>query len=200
LASPRVDREIKNIVNLLRNTGARLSEIAGLVVSDMRLDDGDIPFITIRDNAIRGVKSDAATRRIPLLGVANEAARDALEHAKKRTKGNNPDKVPLFTCFDGSPAAAKALSNKCCNVIRGAGIKSKRLTAHSLRHTVVEALRCTEISTRLIKYIVGHSAKSVTDGYGAPWRKPEVVRDALLAALEILGDVDPSIYSEAERL
>lgn len=200
LTSPRVNRDTRNIVNMLRNTGCRLSEIGGLVVSDVRLDDGDIPFITIRDNATRGVKSDAGTRRVPLIGVAFTAAQDAMEHAKKRVKGHNPDKVALFTCFTGSPASAKALSTKCGNVIRGAGIASKRLTTHSLRHTIIEALKCTGLADRVLKRIVGHAGQGVTAGYGSPQLRLTESRDALVAALEILGDVDESIYSEAEKL
>lgn len=192
------DRETRNIVNLLRNTGARLSEIGGLVIADCILDDGDIPFITIRDNAVRDVKSDAATRRVPLLGIAQYAARDAVKHAKGR--GDNPDKVALFECFDGSDKAAKALSTKCCNVIRAAGITSKRLTAHSLRHTIIEALKCAGIADRVLKRLVGHSSGSVTARYGSPALRLTESKDAFVAALKILGDVDESIFSDAERL
>ena len=40
----------------------------------------------------------------------------------------------------------------------------------------------------------------MADRYGSPRVRLEEARDALTAALECLGDVDDSIYSEQERM
>ncbi|WP_196941843.1 site-specific integrase [Pseudooceanicola algae] len=50
---------------LLAYTGARRSEIAGLLVDDFGEEDG-IPFIDLRPNHLRGLKNASSTRRIPL--------------------------------------------------------------------------------------------------------------------------------------
>lgn len=50
---------------LLAYTGARRSEIAGLRESDVGYDN-DIPFIHIRENTVRGLKTRFSQRRIPL--------------------------------------------------------------------------------------------------------------------------------------
>ncbi len=198
---PGCDREIRNIMNLLRNTAGRLSEIAGLRVADVILpDDGGIPFIFIREDGSKDLKSEAATRRVPLVGIALEAATDAVKHARNRDDGN-PDKVQLFSCFDGSESARKDLSVTLCRVIRTAGVpKSKRLTCHSLRHTVIESLKHTDTPDRIIKRLVGHAAQSVTENYGASDVKLEVLQKALTAALEVLGDCDNSIFTDDEKV
>ena len=53
-------------INLtLAYTGARRSEIAGLLESDVRQEDG-IPYISIRPNHLRGLKTKDSKRQIPL--------------------------------------------------------------------------------------------------------------------------------------
>ncbi len=50
---------------LLAYTGARRSEIAGLLVGDLG-EEGGIPYVHIRPNHMRGLKTLASTRRVPL--------------------------------------------------------------------------------------------------------------------------------------
>lgn len=50
---------------LLVYTGARRSEIAGLLQSDIDNEDG-IPFLNIRENHLRGLKNRFSHRRVPL--------------------------------------------------------------------------------------------------------------------------------------
>ena len=50
---------------LLAYTGARRSEIAGLSENDVGYDN-DIPFIHIRENTVRGLKTRFSQRRVPL--------------------------------------------------------------------------------------------------------------------------------------
>ena len=78
--------------------------------------------------------------------------------------------------------------------------RSPRLTAYSFRHGLVEALRVAGVQDDLRRRLLGHAARDIHGRYGAT--RPQLVeaRDAMLAALEHLGDIDPSVYSEAERL
>ena len=52
----------------------------------------------------------------------------------------------------------------------------------------------------LRRHLMGHAARDIHGKYGAT--NPQLVeaRDAMLAALEHLGDIDDSNYTEAERL
>ena len=40
----------------------------------------------------------------------------------------------------------------------------------------------------------------IADRHGSPGLRLKEARDALVAAMEHLGDIDPSVYSEAERM
>jgi uncharacterized membrane-anchored protein YhcB (DUF1043 family) len=50
---------------LLAYTGARRSEVAGLLTTDVGHEDG-IPYLYIRPNHLRGLKNTASKRRIPI--------------------------------------------------------------------------------------------------------------------------------------
>ena len=85
--------------------------------------------------------------------------------------------------------------------IRASGVpRSPRLTAHSFRHTVAEALRASGASFHLQRRLLGHASRDESDDYGAPTARLEELAGALSDALECLGDVNSSNYSEAERL
>ncbi len=47
---------------------------------------------------------------------------------------------------------------------------------------------------------MGHSGTGVADRYGSPELRLEEAKAALEKALDHLGRVDPSIYSEKERM
>ena len=63
-----------------------------------------------------------------------------------------------------------------------------------------EALRAASVPDHVQRRLLGHAGAGVADRYGSPRARLSEVRDALVAAMEHLGDVDDSIYSERERL
>lgn len=67
--------ELQTLVRLLVNTGARPSEAIGLELADVEIAAG-IPFIYIRANGTRSLKTDHSERQIPLVGVSLDAARE----------------------------------------------------------------------------------------------------------------------------
>ena len=66
--------ELRVIIYLLIETGARLSEVVNLRAQDIRLDH-DVPHIQIRAEQNRELKTDDSEREIPLVGVALPAMR-----------------------------------------------------------------------------------------------------------------------------
>ena len=191
----RLGHETINILRIMKCTGAGPGEIGGLAVADVSLD-GAIPFIWIRKNALRGVKASVRDRQVPLVGEALDAARDAL----KRAPGKNPDTTPLFASFrlDRGADSISAKLNKC---IRSSGVpKSPKLVAYSYRHTIKEALRSAGVADHIQRRLLGHAGHGVADRYGSPRARLSEAKDALVAAIECLGDVDDSIYSEKERM
>lgn len=186
--SPRVKPETRCLITIMMLTGAGISEAGGLAVNDVVLDV-DIPFIWIRSNAIRGLKTKARTRRIPLVAEALPAAREAVERARKAGR------VELF-----GPLNRHSLSARLVKAIRRAGIpESPRLTPYSFRHGITEALRVAEAPAYIERRLLGHATPDVHSGYGAPMAVLKRKLDAVTAAMEHLGEVDDSAYSDAER-
>ena len=63
-----------------------------------------------------------------------------------------------------------------------------------------EALRCAGIAEHVQRRVLGHAGAGVADRYGSPALRLGEARDAIIAALPHLGDVDDSIYSDKERM
>ena len=121
----------------------------------------------------------------------------AVEDAKGRAGGKAAQVFPGFHLERG----ADLLSAKVVKAIRASGVpKSPRLTAHSFRHTVAEALRTSGTSFHLQRRLLGHAARDESDIYGADQARLEELAGALSDALECLGVVSPNIYSDSERL
>ncbi len=193
LDSGRVGFEVVALIRIMRATGGTIGEIGGLAVGDVILDDAT-PHLLIRPNRLRRLKTAARTRPVPLIGQALETATVAVEAAKGRDKGQ------LFRGFH-LERGADLLSAKVVKAIRASGVpKSPRLTAHSFRHTVAEALRTSGTSFHLQRRLLGHAARDESDIYGADQARLEELAGALSDALECLGVVSPNIYSDSERL
>lgn len=191
VTAPRLHPDTRNLIRLLRNTGMGVGEAAGLAVADVSLT-GDIPFVWVHANAIRTLKTAVRDRRVPLIGVALEAATDAVERA------TGPG---LFDCYGASGRGADNISIRINAALRRAGIpRSPRLTSYSFRHGLVEALRMAGVQDDLRRRLMGHAARDIHGRYGATGPQLVDARDAMEAALAHLGDIDSSVYSEAERL
>ncbi|MEQ9210561.1 MAG: tyrosine-type recombinase/integrase, partial [Pseudomonadales bacterium] len=65
-------------IAILSDTGARLSEIAGLKKEDVRIE-GQYPHLSITRNDVRGLKPGGSERLIPLVGEALWAAQQAFK-------------------------------------------------------------------------------------------------------------------------
>lgn len=169
------DRVTGLIIRLLRGTGARPLEIGGLDQRDIDLQ-APIPFIYIRPNAQRGLKSRSSQRMIPLVGDALAAATTAL---------NCRTTNALFprTCHETG-----ALSARLNKALRALGLpKSRQYTAYSFRHAVEDALRTTGASYEVQQAVMGHAPRSMTDRYGAK-RVPLIrMADALRTTGPTLG-------------
>ncbi len=200
LESGRPRHDTVNLVRLLRCTGAGPAEIGGLTLDDVSLDT-DIPYVWIRGNKLRGLKTKVRERRIPLVGDALQAAKDAYQRARVKTKGKSAEDIPLFKSFGAGDRGADFISAKINSAIRAASVpKSPRLTAYSFRHTVKEALRSAEIVDHVQRRLLGHAGQGVADRYGSPAARLSEAQEALQAAMQHLGDVDDTIYSKREKV
>ena len=131
----RLGHETKNIIRLMKGTGGGPAEIGGLALADV-MPNADIPYLWIRANSVRGLKTEVRDRRIPLIGEVLDAAKDAVKRATARVGEANADQTAVFGSFGINGRGADSISAKLNKAIRKAGVpKSPRLTAWKRRRT-----------------------------------------------------------------
>jgi integrase len=138
----------------LIDTGARLSEIVGLEVQDVDLQERSI---TIRPNNIRGLKTKGSHRTLPL-------SQRAAETLQKNRKGKEDGEAifPKYARPRGNDAASAMLMKRLRTIIT-----DKKLTMHSLRHRMKDKLRNTGCPEAISMAILGHGSNTVAANYGS---------------------------------
>ena len=147
----------------LTDTGARLSEITGLEVGDINLQQRSI---TIRPNGVRALKTKGSQRILPLSQSALEALQ---EH--RRGKGDTQPMFPDYARPRGRDAASAMMMKRLRR-----SITDKKLTMHSLRHRMKDKLRNTGCPEAISLAVLGHSTNSVAANYGSGYAL-EVMRE-----------------------
>lgn len=176
------------IWTVLKCTGARPAEIAGLCPGDVYLDDA-IPHIWIRKNAMRRLKNDGSERLVPLVGAALETMRDAMR---------SPAGVGVFYA---DPVKEQNLSDALNMGLRRVGIASSgRLSAGSFRHGMKQALRQSGCREDVARYLQGHAGGAVADNYGSHIPLLTELRNALEAAIPQLGNVNTRMFDRPGEL
>jgi integrase len=150
------DREL--ILTALR-TGARLSELLGVVWREVDLDAGAIAIThqLSRDGKRGVVKTKTARRSISL---PSDVIRELRAH-KIRTPASGPDDF-VFAYEDGSPLEQVATDRRFSRAVRRAEIAKPLPVFHDTRHTHASQLIAAgwdvvEVSKRL-----GHASASTT--------------------------------------
>jgi integrase len=139
---------------LLRDTGMRVGELAGLLVGDVSLQDRTLH---IHPNDIRRLKTKGSERILPLSDTSVTLIQ---EHRQGKD-----DSEPLFAAY-ARPNGNTALSATLMKTVRKV-ITEKRKSLHSLRHSMKDNLRNTGCHEELSKAILGHSDGSVAGRYGS---------------------------------
>ncbi len=150
-----LDDEIRWLVGIISDTGLRLSEAAGLLMEDVKLDH-PIPHLIIIPNEHRRLKNSGSERIVPLYGVALWAAQRA-RHSTD-TKFLFPKYMKRGICNANSASAA---ANKWIK-----SVVSANVSVHSFRHSMRDRLRAVHCPTEVIDQIGGWSAGSVGSKYG----------------------------------
>ncbi|RYC29506.1 integrase [Lichenibacterium minor] len=161
-ACRRLDDDIRHIIGLQLDTGARAGEIIGLRVQDVVLDHA-VPHVRIRPfGTVRTLKTDASRRDIPLVGVALWSAGRAVAAAKARGNGGW-----LFSRY-ASDREVKAThaSNTLNKWLSGLEGVANGKTTHCMRHAMRDRLRAAQVPHDIQEAIGGWGARTVGQGYG----------------------------------
>lgn len=185
----RIKEETRDLVSLLLYTGCRPSEIGGLKLEDLSID-GPLPYLLVRWTPDRRLKTAQSKRRIPLLGLAFDAA------VKASGRHDGGWLFPSVAPKSGEANNNPNLSARVNKVIRSAGVqKTPRLVTYSFRHTMAEALDRANVGQVIRDRVLG---KQKADRYGANELPLELAKDALEAAIPLLGHVDEVEFTKEE--
>ena len=74
----KIDDEKRWLIALISDTGMRLSEAAGLLKEDLKVNQ-NIPYIDIKPHPWRSLKTKSSIRKVPLVGASLWSAKRILE-------------------------------------------------------------------------------------------------------------------------
>ncbi|MGE3367005.1 MAG: tyrosine-type recombinase/integrase [Rhizobiaceae bacterium] len=163
-------KELLHIWSMLAGTGCRLSEVAGLPVSDVHLD-ADTPYIDVAPREHRRLKNGGSARWVPLTGAALDAAKAAVV----ATDG------PLLFPRYGEGRSRDGASAALMKHVR-AFTSDKKVTVHSLRHTLEDRLIKAGVAKDVRDMVLGHAKGDMGERYGGQAARLQVAHKAMVAA------------------
>jgi integrase len=186
--------------------GFRISELLGMRISDLDMTAGTVRVEQTAVTAIKGrmaldtPKSDSGYRTLPLTPRLVAVLKQRLEMLLvERGRAGWQEHGLLFPSEAGTILSYHNVSRHLKDTaLPTAGIE-RSFTWHDFRHTAVSWLSDLGVSEEIIRAIVGHAGRSVTDRYR------HIGADAIRAALETMelarlgGAFDPTAEQAKDR-
>ena len=149
-------RRDRVLLNLIYNTGARVSEIVSLNVGDVRLDTS-AAAVTIHG---KGRKD----RSVPLWNKTAKALRVWLRQIPQADDG------PLFPAARGTRLSRSGVQQRLELAVRSArnhcpSLSAKRVSPHTIRHTTAMHLLQSGVDMSVIALWLGHESLTTTHMY-----------------------------------
>jgi integrase len=148
------------ILLMIAFTGARLGEIIGLRLQDIRLT-GKVPSIRITEYGQRTLKTSNSARELPLhptvLPLLKLQCKDVKKEKKKALFPRYADGVSMPSSDTASATLNKRLKSM---------ITEKHITNHCFRHTLEDRMRNADIPKDRRDEFLGHAKQDSGDNYG----------------------------------
>jgi len=147
------DVRTKAIVEILLQTGVKISELANMKLSHIKLDGGT------NDNGVLEVPGTNSTpgRTIPLNEAVKEAIQDYLKERPKSKLDN------LFVTKTGNPLLVRNIRATLGRYFKQ--ISLENVTVNDLRHTFIAEHLKRGASVLLVSKIAGHKRLTTTENY-----------------------------------
>jgi integrase len=165
----REDDDVRWLIALIADTGARMSEVAGLALADLKPYE-DIPQVQFIEHSWRGLKNRGSVRTVPLVGASLWAAQRIQEAAVSGQVFAFPRYTNDARC-NGNGASATV-----GKWMRTAGLDH---SAHDLRHTMADRLRAIQCPDEIRHAIGGWTTRGMAAKYGNGYGL-EVMREWML--------------------
>lgn len=148
-------------------TGARLSDLAGLRVSDVAHEElvgAQCIYIVSGLKAGRRIKTKSSARVVPIHQQLIAAGFLDFVDAQETARGNE---AWLFPQVAPGTTGAAAFSKWFGRYVGAHGVTDPAKVFHSFRHNFTDALRIAAVSDDVSRALVGHSQEGVHGRYGA---------------------------------
>lgn len=150
-------RRDRAILETLYGAGLRISELVGLDVDDLDLEEGTI--------LVRSGKGSKA-RRVPVGRAARAAVGDYLSATRPELirKGKRPAGGALFLNARGTRLSRQGCWKILKEYARAAGLDDK-VSPHTLRHSFATHMLDAGADIRVVQELLGHASLSTTQVY-----------------------------------
>lgn len=154
--------QLRCILTLVAETGARLAEVVGLAAADLDLA-APVPYMRIQEHPWRSLKTPGSARSVPLSPRAVVAAKVALGLCGDASiDGVKPQEL-----FPGRAGKTDSVSATLVKWLRTQeGLRGTKLGNHSLRHGLKDRLRAAQCPDSIQDAMLGHATPGVGAGYG----------------------------------
>ena len=163
------------VLSLMTTAGLRTIEVVRANVGDIRHEHGKIYL------AVWGKGHSAADEKVLLAKQTFKAIREYLSMRKDKIDSNSP----LFTSTSrsncGQRLTTQTIRKMCKASLRGIGLDSPRLTAHSLRHSTATNLIFAGVELPKVQKILRHKNLNTTMIYAAAWERYQNDGEQILA-------------------
>lgn len=157
LEAPPADEPVglrdRAILEMLYGAGLRISELTGLDVDDLELEDG----------SVRVLGKGGKERDVPVGRYAREAATAYLARARPGF-ATAKSRAALFLNQRGGRLTRQGVSQLLGRHVRAAGIR-RRVTPHTLRHSFATHLLEGGADVRVVQELLGHASVATTQIY-----------------------------------
>ena len=141
------------ILELLYGAGLRISELTGLDVDDVDLEEG----------SVRVLGKGGKEREVPLGSMGREAVAAYLDHAHARVRVRGQPRRPVPQSAGRPPVAAELRAHGARRVA-AAGI-DRHVSLHTLRHSFATHLLEGGADVRVVQELLGHASVATTQIY-----------------------------------
>ena len=142
------------MVFLMLTTGLRCTEVNNLSVCDLQKEDGYNYLL---------VKRKGYDQKSTKFGITQHLADMITDYLTQR--GVEEDNEPMFPSRFHERMKDMSVSRHICQLMRNAGIESKKKTAHSLRHTAAVRAIEANVPIRQVQIMLGHTDVKTTELY-----------------------------------
>ncbi|HVA70716.1 MAG TPA: tyrosine recombinase [Acidimicrobiales bacterium] len=152
-----IDRRDRALLELLYGTGARVSEVVGVELSDLDFDE-ELILVTGKG---------AKQRLVPIGATLNRALRAYLEPPGRATLLGSKKSTRVFLNARGGALSRQGIDLIIHKRALAVGIERSRISAHVFRHSCATHMLAHGADIRVVQELLGHASIATTQLYTA---------------------------------